>query len=86
LALVARRDQFIGDRRQIGAAAGRRLGAIGVAEAGFNPFSFGLINGPQSLADNNLLTMFVAAPGGATRFYPAFDKIASQRREWATAP
>lgn len=27
---------------------------IGVAEAGFNPFSLRLINGPQSLADNNL--------------------------------
>ena len=27
---------------------------IGVAEAGFNPYSLRLINGPQSLADNNL--------------------------------
>ncbi len=27
---------------------------IGVAETGFNPFSLRLINGPQSLADNNL--------------------------------
>jgi predicted porin len=26
---------------------------IGVAEAGFNPYSFRLVNGPQSLADNN---------------------------------
>jgi predicted porin len=30
------------------------LSLIGVAEAGFNPYSFRLINGPQSLADNNL--------------------------------
>jgi predicted porin len=29
---------------------------IGVAEAGFNPYSMRLINGPQSLADNNLFT------------------------------
>ena len=27
---------------------------IGVAEAGFNPYSLRLLNGPQSLADNNL--------------------------------
>src|SRR5215467_1501650 len=27
---------------------------VGVAEAGFNPYSLRLINGPQSLADNNL--------------------------------
>ena len=30
---------------------------VGVAEAGFNPFSLNLINGPQSLADNNLLSL-----------------------------
>jgi len=29
---------------------------LGVAETGFNPFSFRLINGPQSLADNNFYT------------------------------
>jgi predicted porin len=29
---------------------------IGVAEAGFNPYTLRLINGPQSLANNNLLT------------------------------
>jgi hypothetical protein len=29
---------------------------IGVAEAGFNPYTLRLINGPQSLADNNPLT------------------------------
>ena len=33
------------------------LSLIGVAEAGFNPYSFRLINGPQSLADNNLTTL-----------------------------
>jgi predicted porin len=30
---------------------------IGVAEAGFNPHTFMLINGPRSLADNNLKTL-----------------------------
>jgi predicted porin len=29
---------------------------IGVAETGFNPYTLRLINGPQSLADNNLFT------------------------------
>jgi predicted porin len=29
---------------------------LGVAEAGFNPYTMRLINGPQSLANNNLLT------------------------------
>ncbi|MCI4679650.1 porin [Rhodoblastus acidophilus] len=37
---------------------------IGVAEAGFNPYSFRLINGPQSLADNN----FYAVPYQRTAF------------------
>ena len=30
---------------------------IGVAETGFNPYSFSLINGPRSIADNNLLAL-----------------------------
>jgi len=30
---------------------------IGAADTGFNPFSLNLINGPQSLADNNLNTL-----------------------------
>ena len=29
---------------------------LGVAEAGFNPYTMRLANGPQSLANNNLLT------------------------------
>ncbi|MGO8738071.1 porin [Rhodoblastus sp.] len=33
------------------------LSLVGVAEAGVNPYSFRLINGPQSLADNNLATV-----------------------------
>ncbi len=37
---------------------------IGVAEAGFNPYSFRLINGPQSLADNN----FHPTPNQRTAF------------------
>jgi predicted porin len=30
---------------------------LGVAEAGFNPYTFRLINGPESQADNNLFTL-----------------------------
>jgi hypothetical protein len=33
------------------------LSLIGVVETGFNPYSFRLINGPRSLADNNLFTV-----------------------------
>ena len=35
---------------------------IGVAEAGFNPYTLRLINGPQSLADNNPFTPPTRAP------------------------
>jgi predicted porin len=37
---------------------------IGVAEAGFNPYTLRLANGPQSLADNNLFT----PPNQSTHF------------------
>src|SRR6516225_11937178 len=44
----------------IGVRLAQRVGEdweiIGVAEAGFNPYTLRLINGPQSLADNNLFT------------------------------
>jgi len=37
---------------------------IGVAEAGFNPYTLRLVNGPQSLADNNFFT----PPNQSTHF------------------
>jgi len=50
----------------IGLRLAQKLGEdweiIGVAEAGFNPYTLRLINGPQSLADNNPFTPPTRAP------------------------
>ncbi len=53
LAVVAERSQHLDHRQRLAQKVFGGWEVVGAVEAGFNPYSFRLINGPQSQANNN---------------------------------